>query len=183
MRGESLEEIARQMEVSVNVIRRDLKIIKDTMLQKLADNPEKVRQTAAHMLERAEEMYRTSWEALLASQGESVETRVTSEMDEVEEEYIDDQGETRKRKKQVPSKPKSTLIRKRQAGDPRWMERAGWAWQKMCELQGLLLQKGSDTPTAAAPTGETGVVLFLPTNGRDMHLQTNKPKKDETPKT
>lgn len=180
LRGETAEEIARQMEVSTKQILNDITLIRKEAIRQLTD-PERQKEVIAAMLSRAEEMYRTSWEALLASQGESVETRVTSEIDEIEEEYHEN-GELKRRKKQVPGKPKSTLIRKKQAGDPRWMERAGWAWQKMCELQGLLDQRTKpDTAITAAPTGETGVVLYMPTNNRDQHLQTNTPKASTEP--
>jgi len=179
-RGETVSEIARQLETTEHAVRSDLKYIGSIAAKRLAD-PAKHRETIALMLARCEEMYRASWEALVASQGESVETRVTSEIDEIEEEY-EENGQTKTRKKQIPGKPKSTLIRKKQAGDPRWMERAGWAWQKMCEIQGLLNNdKMKPDQAIAAPTGETGVVLFLPKNGRDPHLQTNTPeKKNET---
>lgn len=178
-RGETVSEIARQLETTEAIINKDIMFIGRIAAKRLAD-PARHRETIALMLARCEEMYRASWEALVASQGESVETRVTSEIDEIEEEYQEN-GEIKTRKKQVPGKPKSTLIRKKQAGDPRWMERAGWAWQKMCELQGLIDNKSKTEQPIAAPTGETGVVLFMPTNNRDPHLQTNAPqKKSET---
>lgn len=180
-RGETVSEIARQLETTEAIINKDIMFIGRIAAKRLAD-PARHRETIALMLARCEEMYRASWEALAASQGESVETRVTSEIDEIEEEYQEN-GEIKTRKKQVPGKPKSTLIRKKQAGDPRWMERAGWAWQKMCELQGLLdhARTRPDQAPTAAPTGETGVVLFMPQNNRDPHLQTNTPqKKTET---
>jgi hypothetical protein len=183
LRGETLENIARQMEVSKLAIENDVELIMTDLLDHSKVSPEQRAKAMGVMMARAEEMYRASWEALTASQGESMETRVTSEIDEVDEEY-EENGETKTRKKQVPGKPKSTLIRKKQAGDPRWMERAGWAWQKLCELHGLLERAKNDTGSTAAPTtGETGVILYMPANGRDMHLQTNVSKKDETKKT
>lgn len=177
-KGQTPAEIARALEVKLRVINNDILLLDEEMTQ-LAKQTSMAHLTS--QLRRLEEIYRTSWDAYQLSLGDVVVTTIRS--DEMEEKVDKKTGQ----KTQVPKNPKSTLTRKKSAGDPRFLERASWAWQKYCELFGLL-EKQSSIGQNQTGTGEDGIkqheigmVIYMPTNGRDMHLQQNRMKMPEPP--
>lgn len=166
-RGQTVQEIADALEMRRQIVISDIKI-----LEEMAGNIAK-RAASDHLgkqIMRLEEMYRSSWEAFLLSQGDSLVTTIRS--DKMKTEIDKKTGE----KRQVPVNPKSTMTRKKQAGDPRFMAQAAWAWDRYSELFGLISKQGGKTGNQidGQLPGEIGMVVYMPTNGRDMHLQQNK---------
>ncbi len=171
-RGQTVQEIADALELKRQIVASDIR-----ELELMAGNIAK-HAASDHLgkqIMRLEEMYRTSWEAFQLSQGDALVTTIRSDkMKKVKDKIT---GEVR----EVPANPVSTMTRKKQAGDPRFMAQAAWAWDRYSELFGLISKQGKGNQVEGQLPGEVAMVVYMPTNGRDLHLQTNKtiPPKSE----
>lgn len=162
VRGESMMIIAQKLDIDISQVNRDLTIIRDRWIESTQLS---YAQNQAEQIAKIDNLERESWESWYKSQNPIESETIRTESILRTEEVKQEKGKPKPipTAKMVPVKTTREKHKKKQVGDPKYLDLIAWCIEMRCKILGLLKNMQINNTVTLNFDSATNPISLMPT--------------------